>query len=56
MLSYKLLILPTGRKVALSVFMKPTKYGALHVLDQNTLVEHGVREVGEARNKLSSVF
>ena len=54
MLSCKLSILPTGRKVA--VFMKPTQYGALPVPDQNALVEHRVRELGEAPSKLSSVF
>jgi hypothetical protein len=44
------------KRCFLSVFMKPTQYGTLPVPDQNALVEHRVRELGEAPNKLSSVF
>ena len=33
------------------MFMKPTQYGALPVPDQNALVEHRVRELGEAPSK-----
>ncbi|CAK9002797.1 Malate dehydrogenase 2 [Durusdinium trenchii] len=35
-------------------FMKDPGCGVLHALGQNTLAEYGVREVGEAPNKLSS--